>query len=76
MPGEIRAKQVIDIPTKHWTKQAQRGFFSSGKAAELVDTGGISEFCQRSMTEKRPMRCTMFSWYINSYCSQALKAEA
>jgi hypothetical protein len=33
------------------------GFFSSGKAAGSTDTGGISGFCQRSMTEKRQAKC-------------------
>jgi hypothetical protein len=60
----------IDSPTKHWTKRARRGFFSPGKAAGSVDTGGISGFCQRSMTEKRPTRRPMFSWRINN-CAQA-----
>jgi hypothetical protein len=38
------------------------GFFSAGKAAGSVDTGGISGFCQRSMPEKRQVKCA--SYYL------------
>jgi hypothetical protein len=33
------------------------GFFSSGKAAGSVDTGGINGFWQRGMMEKRQAKC-------------------
>jgi hypothetical protein len=33
------------------------GFFSSGKAAGSVDTGGISGFWQRGMMKKRQAKC-------------------
>ncbi|MDR3305392.1 MAG: hypothetical protein LBS85_05140 [Clostridiales Family XIII bacterium] len=36
------------------------GFFLAGKAAGSVDTGGINGFCQRSMPEKRQVKCASY----------------
>jgi hypothetical protein len=43
------------------------GFFSSGKAAGSVDTGGINGFWQRGMMEKRQAKCKGYFQALTNY---------
>jgi hypothetical protein len=52
------------------------GFFSEGKAAEPVDTGGINGFCQRSMPKKRQVKCASYSFTVpNSMMQESFMAR-